>query len=1855
MKPSLLKSLLLLSILLAFNCCGKKDQEPSRVDPGFISYISAFTSDQVSVESPVVIQLTEDVAEDSRVGREVEDKLFRFSPGISGTAYWADARTIEFRPDERLKQATNYQVKFRLDKVMKVPREFRVFEFSFGTLQQSFMVHLEGLRSYDSHNLKRYKVPGRISTADYMEEKTAEQLLKAKQSGRELPIAWEHGAGGRLHFFVIDSIYRTASSDDVLITWNGKPAGLDIQEERTIEVPDLDDFSLINHEIIQQPEQYILLQFSDPLKADQYLGGLIRLENGTDLDFVIDGNEIKCFPTVRQDGSVKLFVEGSIKNILEYRLGEFKELMLIFEQVKPGARMVGSGVILPSTDGLILPFESVNLKSVVVRVIRIFETNVAQFLQVNSLEGSYQLRRAGRLIHKETVDLTPGQPLDYGRWNTFSLDLSELIEPEPGAIYRIEFSFSRKNSLYPCPGQEEDASDSEWEEEEQRMYEEEMSYWDQFESYYYDNYYYYFYHDDYNWSEREDPCSDSYYRNKSVSRNVLASNLGIIAKLGTDENMTVMVTDLTTTVPLSGVRVELLNYQQQRIGQAETGRDGKAVIRVLERPFLLVAKYNEQRGYLKLDDGFSLSLSKFDVSGNPVNRGLKGYLYGERGVWRPGDTLFLTFILRDEQDKLPASHPVSYTLYNPRGQEYRRIVRTAPENGFYSFITSTEADVPTGNWNAQVRVGGVTFSKRIRIETIKPNRLKISLDFGTDQISVSDRRVTGQLEARWLHGATAGNLRTRVLMSLNPLQTHFDSYTDYVFDDPSRSFSSDETEIFDGRLDESGRARVPVEIPSGISSPGKLRAGFLTRVFEESGNFSTDQFTIPYSPYSSYVGIKTPKGDRARGMLLTDTTHTVDVVTLDPGGNPVNRKNLEVKIYKVNWRWWWDVGHDNLGSYIGSNRHAAVFETRVSTVNGQGGFDFRIDYPEWGRYFVRVWDPSDGHSTGEIMYIDWPGWAGRAQREHPGGAAMLSFSADKNKYRTGETAHISIPGSGTGRALVSIENGTGVLDTYWVETQEGETRFSFPVTTEMAPNIYVSVHLVQPHAQTQNDLPIRLYGVIPLMVEDPQTHLYPRLDMPEVLEPESRVKIRVSEKNGAGFTYTLAMVDEGLLDLTRFQAPDPWQHFFAREALGIKTFDIYDMVIGAYGGKIEKMFAIGGGLAEEEVPENKQASRFPPMVKFLGPFSLKKGQSHTHEITMPKYVGSVRTMVVAGNQEAFGMTEKTTPVRKPLMVISTLPRVLGPGETVELPVTVFAMEEQVKNVTVTVETNELFEIEGNARSTLRFEQPGEKTEFFRLVVKETTGTGKATARVKSGRESADYSIELNVRNPNPPATEVLQQVLEAGDSWESGFGLPGMEGTNAASLEISSLPPVDFGRRLKYLLRYPHGCVEQTTSAAFPQLYLDDVMEIDDKVRQKTETNVNIAINALKKFMLPDGSFGYWPNSNLPDPWGTSYAGHFLLEAEGRGYLIPSNFKSKWIRYQKRASRSWRRTHSKYSHDDLNQAYRLYTLALAREPDLGSMNRLREMEDLSLQARWRLAAAYAMIGRKDAARDLIRNEGTEIADYLGFNTSYGSVLRDRAMILETLVLLNDRNTAFPILEEISKRLSSGLWYSTQTTAYCLIAIARFAKQASSEEIDFSFSFYDERTRNAATKLPFVQVPVELREDQPGSLTIENRGKGLIYARLIMTGTPLAGQETASSNNLGMSIQYYNLNGGSIDVSRLKQGSDFLARVTVENPGIYGYYSDMALAQIFPSSWEIRNTRLEEVELPYEGDQPAYQDIRDDRVYTYFDLPARSTRDFVILLNATYAGRYYLPAVECEAMYEDQVRARTRGQWVEVVR
>ncbi|MGB5553637.1 MAG: MG2 domain-containing protein, partial [Flavobacteriaceae bacterium] len=1353
-----------------------------------------------------------------------------------------------------------------------------------------------------------------------------------------------------------------------------------------------------------------------------------------------------------------------------------------------------------------------------------------------------------------------------GKWAAHALDLSTLIAPEVGAMYRVEFNYQPSYSVYKCNSTNFDAEE---EAEENFDEEDENSSWDGVEDYY-DEYGYY----DYDWNERENPCNKSYYYDKKVGMNVLATDLGVTIKKGVNKSYFIAVNDLLNTKPIPGAKITFYDFQQQAMGNIVTDADGTAIYDAERMAYFAVAENNGQKNYVKLNDGNALSVSKFDVSGAVLQKGLKGFIFGERGVWRPGDQIFLSFMLNDNANPLPANHPVKLELMDPYNKVVHREINKNGLDNFFHFNIKTDENSPTGNWLAKISVGGASFTKTLKIETIKPNRLKIKTDFDAEILNGA-KPIQGTMEVKWLHGAIAKNLKADITAKFNPTTTSFKTFPGYIFDDPTRSFSVEDQVVFNNKIDGEGKASFSINPQLNSKSPGMLNAAFITKVYENGGDFSTDVFTKPYSPYNTYIGLNAPKGDKTRGMLLTDVKHKFEVVSVDEKGNPKAIKDLKVTIFKVNWRWWWDTSADNLSSYSSSEYRELIFDKTINTdASGKGSFDFELKYPDWGRYLVLVEDPKGGHASGKAVYIDWPGWAGKSRKADPSAATMLVFSTDKETYTIGETATVTFPSSFGGRALVTVENGSEVLESLWVETVEGETKFQLPITELYTPNVYITIASLQPHANTKNDMPIRMYGVTGIGVENPATKLDPVIAMPEVLRPEEIITVKVSEKNKKAMTYSIAIVDEGLLDLTRFKTPDPWNTFYAREALGVKTWDVYDDVIGAFGGKIDQVFAIGGD-GELAGAKNKKANRFEPMVVHLGPFSIKDGESKEHKIKIPKYVGSVRTMVVAGDpkKEAYGEAEKTTPVRKPLMILASLPRKITPGEKVTLPVTVFAMEKKVKNVTLKIKQDKAFTIEGEATQALIFEQPDEKMAYFQLNVSDFSGIGKVIVEASGGGETASFEIPIDVVNPNPVTSEMTEVILDANGSQTINLETFGIAGSNTAEIEFSTLPPMNFNGRMKYLIQYPHGCVEQTTSGAFPQLYLADIFDVDGTKKKSIQQNIERGIKSLGGFQRPNGGFSYWAGQNYTNDWGTSYAGHFLLEAEKKGYVLPIGFKSSWVKYQQNVAKQWR---SGNEYSDLAQAYRLYTLALSGNADVASMNRLRETNGVSNEAKFRLAAAYGIIGQANVAQQILNGAKLDVENNKQDYYTYGSSDRNRAMALETYVLLKDKAKAQDLAKTIAKRLSENNWMSTQSTAYSLLAMAKFAEMVGGKGVKASLTV-NGKSESVSTEKTLANRIIEVKNGS-NSILLKNVEGNTVYVNIVNSGILPVGEEKIIQKNLSAQMVFKGRDGTRLDVSKMTQGTDFVAEVTLTNTSSNDL-KDMALTEIFPSGWEIVNARF----------------------------------------------------------------------------
>jgi hypothetical protein len=848
------------------------------------------------------------------------------------------------------------------------------------------------------------------------------------------------------------------------------------------------------------------------------------------------------------------------------------------------------------------------------------------------------------------------------------------------------------------------------------------------------------------------------------------------------------------------------------------------------------------------------------------------------------------------------------------------------------------------------------------------------------------------------------------------------------------------------------------------------------------------------------------------------------------------------------------------------------------------------------------------------------------------------------------------------------------LEQRWINDDLINGQYSLPIHASMAPNVYAHITLIQPYLTKANDSPVRLYGIVPLHVADPETHLQPVIDVAEKVRPQSIFDIGITEVRGKAMTYTLAVVDEGLLGITNYRTPNPHDQLYRRESLGVLTWDMYDLLPRDNSSELKRLITIGGSDEGEENDDSRRRRRFPPVVKFLGPFQLAANSKANHQIELPEYMGAVRIMVVAGRQgtpgkdagrAAYGRAEKTVTVTQPLTLLTTLPRVLGPNETVAMPVNVFVTEAGIEVVDIEVTATDNIEVLAS-RTQVRFAQPGDQIANLQIRTTNAIGAASVTVIARSGNESTSQTIDIPIRTANLNQQVSKSSVVQPGQTVNLTLTPNGMLNTNHTYLEVSRVPQIDLENRLQYLIGYPHGCLEQTTAKLFPQLYLSSLTSLSDKQKQEIESNINAGMGKFARFQSAAGDFNYWPNGSYSNTWSNNYAGHLLLEAKRLGYFVPAAVLSNWLIAQQRRAQNLG-ANPGYEGTD---AYTLYLLTLANQTNFNAMNRLKEQlsqtvrsgnDDANIRlARWLLAAAYGKAGVINAARDLMALGANTTYSYQWAGYTYGSSLRDTAVLSMVYAEMSQTTQAWEAAQQAANDLSRESWYSTHSTAWALMALGNyFSKTNTHQNQALTWQINKGVVERVSLLSPMMQQVLENPTEDTITVDITNESNEPFYALLANIGIPANANEVAHSEGVDIQVYFSDVDGRGLDITELPQGEDFIANVRVR--GIHRDYrlENLALELIMPSGWQISNERLQGLELP-EGIE--YQDIRDDRVVSYFTLGNyywyhRNNRNEVnvkVKLNASYAGEYYLPGWHVYSMYDAKVKANTVGQWVKIV-
>lgn len=1790
-------------VFLLSGCSEKKQAD-------FSNYITGYTSGIIKSSSSVQVCLNHKPDKGFQPGSTLPPEILKITPAAKGELVLKENNCIEFIPAERFQNGVSYTASLNLGALNDVPAEYRTFKFEFKIIPLLTRLDAGDLLTGQNDSLLSYQAV--LYSSDYIDPETLEKQVTASLDGIALPLEWNHA--DNKHNLTIPNIRKKQKAQTLTLS-----IGQNNKTDKTdIAIPELEQLQVLNVKASDARPAVISIFMSEKLDPSQDLNGLISINQNSRINYKIQNNVIYVYmPANESAESLDVRIQRGIKSASGNLLSEDYFRTVKVATAKPAVELIGKGVIVPDEQNVLIPFSAIALKAVDLMIIRVPDQNMNFFLQENTYNTRRELNRTGRPVFMTKIDLTQDHPgLDLNRWNDFTINLSKLVKLEKGIIYRIQLRFKKSYTTLNCADEGNDSESPD------------LQKWDN-PDYYYSEYEY---PDGYSWDQADNPCDISYYNgSRFVSRNIINTSLGLLAKKGEDNNYTVCVTDLATASPVSDCNISLYNFQNQRIDSAWTNKEGFVKLKPNGTAFTVRAQKGNDRAWLKVADGTALSLSNFDVSGQHVQMGVKGFIYGERGVWRPGDDIYLSLILEDKLNVLPIGHPIVAQLIDPNGNTVQTLKGSIGKNNINCFTFSTGEDAPTGYWNAIFRVGGLTFTQTLRIETVKANRLAINLSFPNEKVignGVSSAPV--KVATKWLNGALTSNLKAITEVRLYNANGGFPEYPDYTFADKSRYFEPSSETLFDGTTDAAGNYSFSLKKLTADNAPGILNAGFTTRVFENGGDFSINNQTIRYSPYTEYVGIRLPESDD--NWYSTQKPVRLNGVTVSPTGEKTGNATIKIEVFKLNWHWWWDSEDENIGSYINRNYSKRVLEKNVQATNGTFSTDLNID--NYGRYFIRATDPS-GHSSGIIAYFGSWGDAGGSDV-----ATMLHLSTDKKAYKTGEKIKVQIPSSIGGVAIVSLENGKSISKIFRVPAKAGSTTVEIDAVGEMCPNTYISVSLIQPYATRDNDHPVRLYGVINVNVEDASLRLNPEAQVTKELRPAKEFTVEVKEKNGKPMNYTIAIVDEGLLSLTTFRTPNPFNAFYAREALGVKTWDLYDYIYGAYGARLDKAFAVGGDEALKSIQDEK-TNRFKPVVIFDGPFTLKAGEKQTHTYRMPEYIGEVRTMVVAATNGQYGSTSTSSTVNNPLMLSVALPRLFTPGDRIDIPVTVFAMKENIKDVTVKMTTDDKLTLLDGGTQKVHFDSKGEKVIYFKARINEETGVSTLRTEAQSGEEKALVTEDVTIRIPNPRITHIEEKEVKAGEKVSFNASLSGAEPESV--LEVSSIPPLNLEQRINDLLQYPHGCAEQITSQAFPQLALNDLLSLTQEQKQQTETNIKEVINRLRSYQTPEGGFAYWPGGDYISSWVSIYVVQFLTAAQSQGYFVPVEMLQNAVNYLRRAANGWNNTSP---WDQQEQAYRLYVLALAGKPDQATMNRLKESDLKRVTSQWLLASAYELTGHHEMAEKMVENISQDVSPYRQTGGSFGSDTRDMAIILQSLVTLNKQQDAYRMLEKISKAMGSSRWYSTQETAYSLHAAALYVRKYLGSQQGITILVTTPSGKeNVKTEKTIYQQRLELRDGKT-SAEVTNNGKGNLYARLINSSAPLEVVTEKVMSGLTMSVKYYNDKGTLLNISDLQQGEDVTTEITIRNTGLTGTYDELVLSYLVPSGFEIINERLSGNASAYQGAE--HTDIRDDRFYVYFNLQQNQAKTFRFRCNAAFRGEYQLPAIDCSAMYDNSIQALLPG-------
>jgi alpha-2-macroglobulin len=1329
---------------------------------------------------------------------------------------------------------------------------------------------------------------------------------------------------------------------------------------------------------------------------------------------------------------------------------------------------------------------------------------------------------------------------------------------------------------------------------------------------------------------------------RSTAKLVSISDLGLIVKKSSDQ-VTVFVTNLQTTQPVAEATVNLISTSNQTIVSEKSDADGKVVFNNYRQTAgdfdlrVVTAESGNDFNFINLPD-YRVETSRFDVGGKYESENLyDAFVYGDRTLYRPGETIVLSGIVRNLTNPLPAGMPVKWKLFNPRGTMIREAQQTLNDQGSFEAKYETGMAAITGDYHFEFSTGNDLYlaSYGVSVEEFVPDRMRVGLTPSRDHVKPGET-LNYDLQATNFFGPPAANRNYEFEGTFLTVPYISKKYPGFWFSDEGASNYTGSPTLVTGKTNEKGKASISFSMPANLTTTGILKARGRVAVFDESGRpvYQVTQTTVFTKPY--FVGLHST-GDY---YVAPNTQQHIQIAAVDTSDRPINGFRAKVDIIRFEW-------HSVLREHPSTHTLRYVSEKRElveksETVTlGQDAMDYVYTVLHSGEYVIRVSREGDsGYNQRQFYSYSWGSSDVTSFETNP--EAHVDMVFNDSVYHPGDKAKILFKTPFSGRMLVTVERNK-VYKSEFLDVVNNAASIEIPVEDQYLPNVYVTATLFR--KITDAGIPLLVgHGFAPLKVEKKSNLIAVSISAPEKMRPKTKQEITIKAGSEENIFVTLAAVDEGILQLRNMRTPDPFGYFYAKKALQTESYDFFRNLLPEPAKS-----SPGGG-------EGDLSKRVNPLgVKRFKPLAIWSGIQRTNSsgevkvtLDVPEFNGELRLMAIAYKGDRFGSAQRAMKVTDPVVITPALPRFLSPGDSITMPITAFNTTNKPVSLTLEIST------EGGVASAAhnaKLDIVANEEKFVTVGLKATNEVGKAVVKVRTSAfgETIEATTELPVRPTAPYATDVSAGLVTGAQPVTLDVPDVYLPWKRTSYLTISPFPVVNFSKELRYLVGYPHGCIEQTVSKAFPQIYLRDIaILLDPSILNNGSPAyfVNEAITKIVSMQMGDGQFTYWPGGNETNIWGTVYATHFLLEAKKAGYAVPEGCIRKAATAVSQIARS-KRTQDYYYYDQQKQKvlvrriadkttiYALYVLAIAGSPETSLMNFYRtDRSLLTTDTQYLLAGAFALSGDRRTYLELMPKQFETEQAQRECGGNFDSPVRSNAIILNVLLETDPDNPAVPhYMDYLSREYRGDRWYSTQDNAFTLTAFGKAARMATATHLTgtIRISGKDIDYTGGTQKYPI--------EKTGGKVTITLKGEGRLYYSLVTSGIRTDGKMRTGDSNLQVRREFLNRSGGPVDLSTIRQNDLIIVKLTVSSSVPDLAY--VAVTDLLPAGFEIDNPRVtgnSNYSFVKNASHPEYMDIRDDRINIYTNFYSSKTQVFYYIVRAVTAGVYQYAPVVAEAMY-----------------